>query len=199
MLNFCKLSVLYIIARKIRSIFTRLNDFVSTVLCYGLTIFNPALRIEKNCHFQKSTKLVVTNGGSISIGKGSCLSEHVKIVAQGGHVTIGDDVFIGIGCLIVCQSSIFIGRDSLIAEYVVIRDQDHLTDFRPIRSAGFKTTPIYIGNDVWIGCKATVLRGAYVGNRSVIGAHALVKSRIPDDMLAVGVPARVVRRIESSH
>ena len=190
--------MLNIIVRKIRAVFTRLNDFVPTVYCYSSTIFNPTLRIEKNCYFKKSTKLVATDGGSISIGKGSCLSEHVQIVAQGGHVTIGDDVFIGTGCLIVCRSSIFIGKDSLIAEYVVIRDQDHLVDSRPIRSAGFKTTPIYIGNDVWIGCKATVLRGAYVGNRSVIGAHALVKSRIPDDMLAVGVPARVVRRIESS-
>ena len=61
----------------------------------------------------------------------------------------------------------------------------------------FKTRPIYIGNDVWIGCKAIVLRGAYMGYRSVIGARALVKSRILNDMLAVGVPARVVKRIES--
>lgn len=188
---------MYIVIRKFRSIFLRLDNFLSTLNCYGSAIFNPALRIEKNCQFKKSIKLVATDGGSISIGKGSCLSEHVQIVAQGGHVAIGDNVFIGTGCMIVSKSSIFIGNDSLIAEYVVIRDEDHLIDSRPIRSAGFKTTPIYIGNDVWIGCKATVLRGAYVGNRSVIGAHALVKSRIPDDMLAVGVPARVVKRLES--
>ena len=98
----------------------------------------------------------------------------------------------------VSKSSVFIGKYFLISEYGVIRDQDHLFDARPSRSAGFKTTPIYIGNDVWIGCKATVLRGAYVGNRCLIGAHALVKSCIPDDMLAVVVPARVVKRIESS-
>lgn len=188
---------MYIVVRKIRSIFSRLDNFWSTLHCYRSAILNPALRIEKNCQFKKSTKLVTTDEGSISIGKGSCLSEHVQIVAQGGHVVIGDNVFIGTGCILVAKSSIFIGNDSLIAEYVVIRDQDHRIDSRPIRSAGFKITPVHIGSDVWIGCKATVLRGAYVGDRCVIGAHALVKSRIPDDMLAVGVPARVVKRRES--
>ena len=188
---------MYIVVRKIRSVFSRLDDFLSTAYCYALVICNTALHVEKNCQFKKSTKLIATDGGSISIGKGSFLSEYVQIVAQGGHVVIGNNVFIGIGCMIISKSSIFIGNDALVAEYVVIRDQDHLTDSRPIRSAGFKTAPIYIGSDVWIGCKATVLRGAHVGDRCVIGAHALVKSRIPDDMLAVGVPARVVKRIES--
>lgn len=188
---------MYIVIRKIRSIFLRLDSFLSTLCCYGSAIFNPALRIEKNCQFKKSIKLISTDGGSISIGKGSCLGEHVQIVAQGGHVAIGDNVFIGTGCMIISKSSIFIGNDSLIAEYVVIRDQDHLIDSRPVRSAGFKTTPVRIGSDVWIGCKATVLRGAHLGDRCVIGAHALVKSHIPDDTLAAGVPARVIKRLES--
>lgn len=187
--------MIYVVVRKIRLIFARLVDLVSTAHCYGSAMYNPALRIESNCHFNKFIKLFATDGGSISIGKGCCLSEHVQIVAQGGHVTIEDDVFIGIGCIIVCKNSIFIGKDTLIAEYVVIRDQDHRIDSRPIRSAGFKTTPIHIGSDVWVGCKATVLRGAYLGDRCVIGANALVKSRIPADTLAVGVPARAVKRI----
>ena len=63
------------------------------------------------------------------------------------------------------------------------------------RSSGFHRSPIHIGEDVWIGCKASVLRCPYIGDRCVIGAHALVKSHIPDDMLAVRVPDRIVKQI----
>ncbi|MDO8774507.1 MAG: acyltransferase [Burkholderiaceae bacterium] len=184
---------MYIFIRKIRSTFSALKNFISTASCYFLAIGNPALTIGGNCHFKKSVKLVTTDGGSISIGKGSCLSESVQIVAQGGHVIIGDNVFIGIGCLIVSKNRIIMGNDTLIAEYVVIRDQDHKVDSRPIRISGFHTSPIHIGEDVWIGCKASVLRGAHIGDRCVIGAHALVKSHIADGLLAVGVPARPVK------
>lgn len=172
-------------------------SFISTASCYALAMGNPALTIGKNCHFKKSVNILVTDGGSVSIGARSSLSDGVKIVVQGGRLTIAEDVFIGIGCIIVCKESIFIGRGTLIAEYVVIRDQDHNIDSRPVRNSGFHTSPIHIGEDVWIGCKASILRGATVGDRCVIGAHALVKSHIPDDMLAVGTPARVVKRIES--
>ena len=63
-------------------------------------------------------------------------------------------------------------------------------------SAKFNTTPINTGSDVWIVCKEILLRVFYVGNPSVIGARALVKSRIPKDLLAVGVPARLVKRFK---
>ena len=173
-------------------------NILSTASCYCQAIGNPALTIGKNCQFGKSIKLVVTDGGSISIGARSSFCDHVNIAVQGGKLTVAEDVFIGVGCIIVCKENIFIGKDSLIAEYVVIRDQDHSINSRPVRNAGFHTSPIHIGEDVWIGCKASILRGATLGDRCVIGAHALVKSRIPDGMLAVGVPARVVKRIEGS-
>lgn len=98
--------------------------------------------------------------------------------------------------MIVSQEGIRIGSDTLIAEYVVIRDQDHDTRTHPIRTSGFLTSPIHIGRDVWIGCKATVLRGSTIGDGAVVGAHALVKGHIPAGALAVGVPAKVVRSTE---
>ena len=182
--------------RKIRSASVKSGNFLSTVRCYVAALGNPSLVIAKQCHFGKSVKLLATDGGSISIGSRCSLSEGVTIVAQGGEVTIADDVFIGVGCMIVCKEHIEIGKDTQIAEYVVIRDQDHRTDSRPIRMSGFHTSPIHIGDDVWIGCKASVLRGASIGDRCVIGAHALVRSHIDKDMLAVGVPARAIKSME---
>lgn len=186
---------MYILIRKIRSSYSVLMNFFFTASCYALAIGNPALIIGKNCHFKQSVKISITDGGSVSIGAGSTFADGVKIDVQGGQLTIAENVFIGIDCIIVCKEKIFIGKDTLIAEYVVIRDQDHSIDSRPVRKSGFHTSPIHIGEDVWIGCKASILRGAYIGDRCVVGAHALVKSHIADDMLAVGLPAQATRRL----
>jgi acetyltransferase-like isoleucine patch superfamily enzyme len=188
----------YLLIRKFKSILLRLINFSRTLFFYISIFGNPLVSIGKKCQFGKSIKFLVTDGGVVSIGQHTCFGDNVQIIVQGGNLLIENNVFVGAGSIIVCREDIFIGEDTLIAEYVVIRDQDHSIDLRPVRSSGFHTSPIHIGKDVWIGCKATVLRGASVGNRCVIGAHALVKSRIPDAMLAVGVPARVVKRFESS-
>ena len=55
--------------------------------------------------------------------------------------------------------------------------------------------PVVIEDDVWLGARVTVLPGARIGRGSVVGAHAVVRGVIPLAALAVGVPARVVRRL----
>ena len=187
------LNCLRYVVRKFRSANSQLKAFCATTICYTNALGNPLISIGASCTFGRGVSLIATDGGSILLGCRVSLADGVQIVTQGGRIDIKDDVFIGVGSIIVSRESVEIGRDSLIAEYVVIRDQDHRTDARPLRLAGFNSSPIRIGNDVWIGCKATVLRGSSIGDRCVIGAHALVKSTIPEDMLAVGVPARVIR------
>jgi acetyltransferase-like isoleucine patch superfamily enzyme len=158
-------------------------------------IGNPSVRIGQRCQFGAGVTISVTDGGYILIGDNVCFEDGVRIVSQGGKVTIESNAFLGIGTILVCRESIHIGKDSLIAEYVVIRDQDHDITYRPIRTAGFLTAPINIGKDVWIGCKATVLRGSTIGDGSVIGAHALVLGVIESRVLAVGVPAKSVKTL----
>ena len=188
----------YIAIRKFRSAIAWMMNWLYTRLCYVSVIGNPLISIGIGCSFGRGLSLIATDGGSISLGCGVTLAAGVQIVTQGGRIVIADDVFIGAGSIIVSKESVEIGRDCLIAEYVVIRDQDHRTDSRPLRLSGFHSSPIRIGNDVWIGCKATILRGSFVGDRCVIGAHALVKSKIADDMLAFGIPARTVRRVDGA-
>lgn len=59
------------------------------------------------------------------------------------------------------------------------------------------TSPVNIGNDVWIGANVVILPGVTIGNNVVIGAGAVVTKDIPDNSLAVGVPARVIKSIEN--
>lgn len=59
-----------------------------------------------------------------------------------------------------------------------------------IRTQGYDTSPVVIGSDVWIGVGAALLKGAMIGNRAVVAAHAVVTVTIPDYEVWGGVPAR---------
>jgi hypothetical protein len=144
----------------------------------------------------RAAKVACSDGGRIELGERVTLGAGTRIESRGGRITVGSDVFVGDGCVVVSCDSIEIGAGTQIAEYVVIRDQDHRMHGAPLRSSGFETSPVSIGSDCWLGAKVTVLRGARIGDGTVIGAHSLVKGGIPGRTLAVGCPARVVRRLD---
>jgi len=174
-----------ILAQKMRASFF----YLSTKLFYK------DISISRDINIGKGVLCKATDGGTLSMGKGVSLGQNVRIEAKGGNILIGENVFIGDGCIIVSQEHIGIGPYCQIAEYVVIRDQDHSASSRPIKNAGFETAPIEIGEDVWIGAKATIIKGSSVGDRSIIGAHSLVRTDIPSFSLAAGIPAEVKKKI----
>ena len=139
----------------------------------------------------------VTDGGKLLLGEAVHIGENSLIVSKAGVIKIGDNAVIGRGCVIVSQESITIGVDALLGEYVSIRDQDHSFSRLPFSSAGYFTAPIVVGDNVWIGCKASVLKRSSIGGNVVIGAHSLVKGSLPDSVVAVGTPARVIRSVGS--
>jgi acetyltransferase-like isoleucine patch superfamily enzyme len=98
-------------------------------------------------------------------------------------------------CTIASDESIGIGHDCLIAEMVSIRDHDHAFSSTEVSiiEQGRATAPIRIGDNVWIGGKATVTKGVTIGSNTVVGAHAVVTTDLPPDCVAVGIPARVLR------
>ncbi|MBS3941804.1 MAG: acyltransferase, partial [Actinobacteria bacterium] len=88
-----------------------------------------------------------------------------------------------------------IGDASILADWIYVCDFDHRFDRLdvPIKDQGIVKSPVRIGGDVWVGEKASILRGVDIGHGSVIASHALVKSDIPPFSIAVGIPARVVK------
>ena len=142
----------------------------------------------------------MADGGVLELADGCSLCANTRIVVHGANLSLGAGTFVGNGCVIVAQQSIRIGQRVLIGEYVSIRDQDHRIDGAgPILDSGFETSPIEIGDDVWIGAKSTVLRGSCIGNGAVVGAHSLVRGNLPDGAVAVGLPARIVRQRAPAH
>lgn len=111
-------------------------------------------------------------------------------------ISVGADFYANAGCHFL--GDITIGEGVQVGPQVVIWGRDHrMAAGRPIRSQGHVSSPVVIGDDVWIGAHATVLKGVTIGTGAVIGAGSVVTRDIPAGAIAVGNPARVVKYRES--
>ena len=115
-------------------------------------------------------------------------------------VSIGDRCLIGRGSGIVGHFSITIGNDVWTGHHVYITDQNHdYTDISlPISQQSQPERAVVIGDSSWIGYGSVVLPGVTIGRHVVVGANSVVTSDLPDYSVAVGVPARVIKKLDSS-
>lgn len=128
------------------------------------------------------------------------------------ELIIGSDCYIGDHSRIWVSKKITIGDRTLIAHNVNIFDTTtHPTDkklrheheqivkLRGMPMEKYDTIeedPVVIGSDVWIGCNAVIMKGVHIGDGVIIGAGSVVTHDIPDNVVAVGNPARVVKEIK---
>lgn len=106
---------------------------------------------------------------------------------------------IGMGSMISAAEQVVIGEYSLLARNVYISDHAHaFEDLEvPIMNQGIdRVAPVSIGRETWLGQNVVVLPGVQIGQHCVIGANSVVNSSIPDFSVAVGAPARVVKRYD---
>lgn len=156
-----------------------------SIICFPPnTIFN-----ERYIHIGEGTML----GPDVTLSAGmvpgqECLSDPV--------VSIGDRCLIGKGSGIVGHFGIVIGDDVWTGHHVYITDQNHGYEdiTRPISQQTQPERPVSIGDGSWLGFGTVVLPGATIGRHCTIGAHSVVTGEIPDHSVAVGAPAKVIRR-----
>jgi len=137
---------------------------------------------------------------NVTIGKASRLGRDVQFeTVGGGAIQIGRHCRLSAGVCIVSYASIVIGDDCLIGEYVSIRDANHGTAAMHLfREQRHESAAIRIGHNVWIGRGTVVLKGVTIGAGSVVGANSVVTRDIPPGCIAVGVPAKVIKRIDGA-
>ena len=97
--------------------------------------------------------------------------------------------FTNYGCRISCQNAITIGKKVAIGDEAVIRDYDG----HEIEGQKDASAPVTIGDHVWIGERATILKGVTIGDGAVVACNAVVTKDVPPNCLVAGVPAKVIR------
>lgn len=130
------------------------------------------------------------------------VGEHVWIAKHfcfdnGKNIHIGNNFTGNFNLTILDIKEVYIGDNVMIGPNTTITTVGHPITPKGRREHMAQATEIRIGDDVWLGANVTVLPGVTIGNNVVIGAGAVVNRDIPDNSLAVGVPARVIREIEN--
>ena len=157
-------------------------------------------------------KLISKKPGAVVIGNHvSCYAGCSFAVGGNGRCTVGDFTLLN-GALIMAEEKIDIGSHCLVSWNVGIAD----SDFHPLEPAQrlidaqalapyfkdrpprpkLKTAPVKIGDNVWIGMGAVILKGVTIGDNSVVAAGAIVTKSIPANTIVAGNPALVVKKFE---
>jgi acetyltransferase-like isoleucine patch superfamily enzyme len=136
---------------------------------------------------------VELRGGSLLMGEGVDLRPRCTLDLSGRLELKGANV-LQYGTTVHCDESVTVDRTASMGEYTTLVDSSHTYD-GPHEWFGHNviTAPIYIGENAWLGAKATVGRGVRIGERAVIGANSMVVKDVPAGWLASGVPAQLVR------
>ena len=137
----------------------------------------------------------IGKGARVVLGRWSWLGHGCKVRAHEGEVLIGAKSVLGQECTISAYQHVSIGRECIVADRVMLIDFDHgvVEVERPIRLQGIYKRDVNVGHNVWIGYGACVLRGVTVGDNAVIGTSSVVTKDVPDNAVAAGAPARVLR------
>lgn len=129
--------------------------------------------------------------GRISVGENARIEAGCHIIGTPG-ITIGNNFYMNAYCHIL--GGIDIGDDVQLGPKVVMWARDHKMEKRQLmREQGHVCAQIKIGNDVWIGASAVILKGVVIGQGAVVAAGAVVTNDIPDYAVVAGVPAKVLK------
>ena len=113
----------------------------------------------------------------------------------GSNIELGERIFFNFNCMVLDVCKVTIGDYCQFGSGVQILTPLHPLNAQLRRKQEFGA-PVAIGSDVWVGSGAIVLPGVTIGSRTVVGAGSVVSRSLPDNVLAVGNPCRVVRELE---
>lgn len=153
-------------------------------------LFGKRLKVGRHQMWGKNTKIIVSRTGKLSIGDSLEARRMDYLSVQGGEMKIGNQVFMNQNVSVTCLESIEIGDRCIIANNVVIVDHDH--DFI---HGGFSSAPVKMGENVWIGANAVILKGVTIGDGAIIAAGSVVNKDVMAHTMVAGSPAKVIKEI----
>lgn len=179
---------------------------------YGVleTIQNVSYVIRSKILFKNARMIrfpiVIRGKKYIDFGMKLTTGRNCRIEVNGEHsgkrLVFGENVNIGDNVSIRCANSISIGNNVLMGSRVLIIDNSHGSysgnnqdaPDTPPNERKITSNPISIAENVWIGEGAVIQQGVSIGSGSIIAANSVVTKNIPENCLAGGVPARILKR-----
>lgn len=148
----------------------------------------------KGSVIQRRTRMDLFPYHNFKLGNASMIEDFSTINNGVGDVLIGNKTIIGIGCTLI--GPVNIGNDVMLAQNIVVSALNHAYQdvSTPPSMQKVICKPIEVSNSVWIGANCVITAGIKIGKHSVIGAGSVVTKDIPDYSVAVGNPARVVKK-----
>lgn len=156
---------------------------------------NNAIKLNEPVQIKNSAIIDTRDGGRISIGKGSQISDGVLILTYGGNISIGENCSINAYTIIYGHGGATIGDNVLIAGHCMIIPNNHNFSDKNvlITKQGCTAKGIIIEDDVWIGHGCSILDGVTIGIGSVIAAGSVVNKSVEPYSVMGGIPAKKIK------
>ena len=139
------------------------------------------LSVFKSASIRRADKGSLIIGNSVHIGANALISS-----LKNGVLTLGNGVSIGANNFVICHHKISIGDNTILAPNVLIYDHDHIfTAENGVDKRNFKTAPVSIGKNCWIGANVVILRGTTIEDNCVVGAGSVLKGYYPKGSLII--------------
>lgn len=168
----------------------------------GVKIVNPQyIELGDNVTVCDDVTIIARGVGGIKIDDGVMLCERVYLDterADEGYIHIGKNVYVGTGTTLFGHVGLEIGDHSLLAQNITLTPYSHIFDdpYALIATQGGHTRKVTLGRDCYIGMGVCIMYSADIGEGSVVGAGSVVVKPIPPYSVAVGNPAKVIRKRE---
>jgi len=166
----------------------------------NVKITNPQfIALGNNVTICDDCTLIARGEGGITLGDSVTLNDRVYLDterADDGYIRVENNVYIGTGTTLFGHRGLEIGDHCLLAQNITLTPYSHIYDDpdRNIIEQGGHCEKVVIGRDTYIGMRCTVMYSGNIGEGCVIGAGSVVVKPIPDYSVAVGCPAKVIKK-----
>lgn len=186
------------ITRVLRFLYSKFRILKFKILSTNTYIGSPILHTPLLCE----GKGLINIAKNVHVGYPTSpfyFSSYVYMEARKNNskIFIGENVWFNNSCTIICDGSeIYIGSNCLFGTGLNIFDSDfHKTKINERNSGDHISKPVRIGDNVFTGFNVTILKGVSIGDNSVISAGSVVTTDIPENVIAGGIPAKILKKI----